>query len=113
MFFYTSDEDPELIARKMELLDNVIPSSNSSMAKSLFLLGTYLEEEAYIERSKQMLANVYERMLKVPSYHFNWGQLFFNLANSTYELVVVGDLAIGEKQKIESLFCPMYLFPEV
>ncbi|PXY01290.1 thioredoxin domain-containing protein [Marinifilum breve] len=109
MFFYTSDEDPELIARKMELMDNVIPSSNSSMAKSLFLLGTYLEEEAYIERSKQMLANVYERMLKVPSYHFNWGQLFFNLANSTYELVVVGDLAIGEKQKLESLFLPNVL----
>lgn len=109
MFFYTSDEDPDLIARKMELLDNVIPSSNSSMAKSLFLLGTYLEKEVYKERSKQMLANVYERMLKVPSYHFNWGQLFFYLANSTYELVIMGDLAMDEKQKIESLFLPNVL----
>lgn len=109
MFFYTSNEDPDLIARKMELLDNVIPSSNSSMAKSLFLLGTYLEKEAYKERSKQMLANVYERMLKVPSYHFNWGQLFFYLANSTYELVIMGDLAMDEKQKIESLFLPNVL----
>lgn len=109
MFFYTSNEDPDLIARKMELLDNVIPSSNSSMAKSLFLLGTYLEKETYKERSKQMLANVYERMLKVPSYHFNWGQLFFYLANSTYELVIMGDLAMDEKQKIESLFLPNVL----
>ncbi|WP_321515567.1 hypothetical protein [Marinifilum fragile] len=109
MFFYTSDEDPDLIARKMELLDNVIPSSNSSMAKSLFMLGTYLEKETYLERSKQMLANVYERILKVPSYHFNWGQLFFCLANSTYELVVVGDLAVREKQNIESLFLPNVL----
>jgi len=109
MFFYTSDEDPDLIARKMELLDNVIPSSNSSIAKSLFVLGIYLEKETFKERSKQMLANVYERMLKVPSYHFNWGQLFFYLANSTFELVVVGDLALSEKQKIESLFLPNVL----
>ncbi|WP_282013569.1 thioredoxin domain-containing protein [Marinifilum flexuosum] len=109
MFFYTSDEDPDLIARKMELLDNVIPSSNSSIAKSLFVLGIYLEKETYKERSKQMLANVYERMLKVSSYHFNWGQLFFYLANSTYELVIMGDLAMDEKQKIESLFLPNVL----
>ncbi len=109
MFFYTSDEDPDLIARKMELLDNVIPSSNSSIAKSLFTLGTYLEKETYLERSKQMLANVFERILKVPSYHFNWGQLFFCLANSTYELVIIGDLAVSEKQNIESLFLPNVL----
>ncbi|MCY1633712.1 thioredoxin domain-containing protein [Marinifilum sp. D737] len=109
MFFYTSNEDPDLIARKMELLDNVIPSSNSSIAKSLFVLGIYLDKETFKERSKQMLANVYERMLKVPSYHFNWGQLFFYLANSTYELVVVGDSALSEKQKIESLFLPNVL----
>ncbi|WP_120240533.1 thioredoxin domain-containing protein [Marinifilum flexuosum] len=109
MFFYTSNEDPDLIARKMELLDNVIPSSNSSISKSLFVLGIYLEKETFKERSKQMLANVYERMLKVPSYHFNWGQLFFYLANSTYELVIMGDLAMDEKQKIESLFLPNVL----
>jgi uncharacterized protein YyaL (SSP411 family) len=109
MFFYTSDEDPDLIARKMELLDNVIPSSNSSMAKSLYLLGIYLENDAYVDRSKQMLANVYERMKKVPSYHSNWGQLFFWLTNTTYEVVVVGGDAVIQKHKIESLFLPNVL----
>jgi hypothetical protein len=32
---------PDLIARKMEITDNVTPSSNSEMALSLFLLGNY------------------------------------------------------------------------
>ena len=36
MFFFTSDEDPALIARKMEVNDNVIPASNSVMANNLF-----------------------------------------------------------------------------
>ncbi|WP_171596168.1 thioredoxin domain-containing protein [Marinifilum caeruleilacunae] len=106
MFFYTSDEDPDLIARKMELIDNVIPSSNSSMAKSLYLLGTYLENELYIERAMQMLSNVKDRLVKAPAYHSNWGQLFFWLANSSYEIVIVGENAMKAKKKIESLFLP-------
>jgi uncharacterized protein YyaL (SSP411 family) len=106
MFFYTSDEDPELIARKMELIDNVIPSSNSSMAKSLFLLGTYLDKELYVDRAKLMISNVKDRLVKIPAYHSNWGQLFFWLADSSYEVVVIGNNARNEKQKIESLFLP-------
>ncbi|MFA9372442.1 MAG: thioredoxin domain-containing protein [Labilibaculum antarcticum] len=109
MFFYTSDEDPSLIARKMELLDNVIPSSNSSIAKSLFLVGTYLDKGRYIERSGQMLANVKPRLEKVISYHSNWGQLYFWLANPLIEIVVVGEDAIAQKRKIEELFLPNVL----
>ncbi|MFI5135878.1 MAG: thioredoxin domain-containing protein, partial [Chitinophagales bacterium] len=47
MFFFTSDEAPSLIARKMEVNDNVIPASNSSMAKALFTLGIYFDDENY------------------------------------------------------------------
>ncbi|BAX81246.1 thioredoxin [Labilibaculum antarcticum] len=109
MFFYTSDEDPNLIARKMELIDNVIPSSNSSIAKSLFLVGTYLDKGRYIERSGQMLANVKPRLEKSISYHSNWGQLYFWLVNPLIEIVVVGEDAIAQKRKIEELFLPNVL----
>ena len=109
MFFYTSDEDPDLIARKMELLDNVIPSSNSSIAKSLFLVGNYLGNSRYVERSAQMLANVKPRLEKAISYHSNWGQLYFWLANPLIEIVVAGEDAIVQKRKIEELFLPNVL----
>jgi len=49
MFFYTSVKDAELIARKMEVMDNVIPSSNASMAESLYLLGNILGKPEYVE----------------------------------------------------------------
>ena len=58
MFFFNSNADPKLIARKMELTDNVIPSSNSSMAKGLFYLGHYLDNKKYLDISEQMLNNV-------------------------------------------------------
>ena len=41
MFFYTHDHHSNLIVRKKEISDNVIPSSNSEMAKNLFQLGPY------------------------------------------------------------------------
>eukprot|EP01029_Cantina_marsupialis_P028632 TRINITY_DN7775_c0_g4_i1.p1 TRINITY_DN7775_c0_g4~~TRINITY_DN7775_c0_g4_i1.p1 ORF type:complete len:715 (-),score=49.79 TRINITY_DN7775_c0_g4_i1:1061-3205(-) len=109
MFFYTSDEDEALIARKMELIDNVIPSSNSSIAKSLFLVGTYLEKTRYVKRAKQMLLNVKSRLEKSVAYHSNWGQLYFWFANPPIEIVVVGEDASKQKEKIEKLFLPNVL----
>ncbi|HHH50654.1 MAG TPA: thioredoxin domain-containing protein, partial [Saprospiraceae bacterium] len=41
MFFYVSNLDPPLIARKKEISDNVIPASNSMIAKDLHKLGLY------------------------------------------------------------------------
>jgi uncharacterized protein YyaL (SSP411 family) len=41
----------------MEVADNVIPSSNSEMAKSI-LLGLYFDNADYSQKSKQMLTNV-------------------------------------------------------
>ena len=44
MFFFTSNDHESLIARKMEINDNVIPASNSAMAKCLFLLGHLFQQ---------------------------------------------------------------------
>ncbi|MBG7630462.1 MAG: thioredoxin domain-containing protein, partial [Bacteroidetes bacterium] len=58
MFYFTSDEDTDLITRKMEIEDNVIPASNSIMAKNLFKLSHYYSNNYYLKVSKQMLHNV-------------------------------------------------------
>ncbi len=44
MFYFTSKESKDLIARKFEVTDNVIPASNSSMAKSLLVLSLIFEK---------------------------------------------------------------------
>ena len=55
LFYFTSNESTDLFARKLELTDNVIPASNSSIAISLFKLGIYFGNTAYIEQSKKMV----------------------------------------------------------
>lgn len=71
MFYYTSDLDAALIARKMEITDNVIPSSNSEMAKNLFVLGQYFYDDEYIRKSEKMLINVGQDAFKGGAYYAN------------------------------------------
>jgi uncharacterized protein len=96
MFFFTSDEDKALITRKMELSDNVIPASNSSIAKSLFILGHYFENEEYISMSRAMLNNVLEEFENYGAGYSNWGMLLLYFTQPFYEVAIVGK-SVDEK----------------
>jgi len=93
MFNFTSDIDPPLIARKKELSDNVIPGSNSSIARGLFILGTYLYKNDYIEIASQMMKNMAGTIIRTPQPNFysNWCSLYHNLVNPPYEVAIVGN----------------------
>ena len=53
LYFFTSDASEQLIARKKELFDNVIPSSNSLMCHNLIHLGTHYYDEELLKRGKR------------------------------------------------------------
>jgi len=93
MFNYTSDLDPPLVARKMEVADNVIPGSNSSMARALFGLGTYLYNTTYTDKAKEMMHNVSETLTTSdqPNFYSNWCSLYMSLAQPPYEIAIIGD----------------------
>jgi len=91
MFFYTSDLDDKLIARKMEISDNVIPGSNSSLALGLFKLGTYLYKDEYVKMAKQMVHNVKGDVIPNGPFYSNWAILLYYLSNQPYEVAVMGD----------------------
>ena len=109
MFFYTSIEDAELVARKMEVMDNVIPSSNASMAESLYLLGNLLDKDEYVGMSGQMLANMKEQVLKYLPYHGKWAMLMLKHIQSPYELVISGQKAAEFQKEFSQNFYPNVL----
>ena len=106
MFYYTSSSDDPLIARKMELADNVIPSSNSSMAHGLFLLGHYYYREEDIKQSKQMLNNMMEQIVDSPYYYSNWIRLYARMAYPFYEVAIVGEEADERRDDLFRNFIP-------
>jgi uncharacterized protein YyaL (SSP411 family) len=90
MFFYTHNQYSVLIARKMEISDNVIPASNSEMAGNLFTLGLYFDLEEYVQKAKQMLKNVHNEITRNISYYANWGIVAIRFIQQPFEVAIVG-----------------------
>ncbi|QTD36919.1 thioredoxin domain-containing protein [Polaribacter batillariae] len=100
MFYFTSNKDASLVARSIAFRDNVLPSSNSVMAKNLFKLSHYFDNKSYLETAKAMLNNVQPELESYPSGFSNWLDLMMNFSNPYYEIAVVGEKA---KDKIKEL----------
>jgi len=90
MFYFTSSSSQVLIARKMEVNDNVIPSSNSEMAKALHTLGSLLDINEYKTMATQMLLNVQADMAGYPSGYSNWALVHLQMSKPYYEVAITG-----------------------
>lgn len=90
MFFFTSNSN-QLIARKMELNDNVLPASNSVMAHNLFRLSHLYYNNEFKLIAEQMLANIYDGMEMYGSGYSNWGSLLLNIVNNYYHVSIMGN----------------------
>jgi uncharacterized protein YyaL (SSP411 family) len=108
-FFYTSDIDPALVARKVDKIDNVIPSGNSEMAKNLFFLGNYFYNEQYLTRSDDMLEGMAGLIEQYTSNFINWFQLYLLRSGEFYEVAIVGENFELLKAEMEQYFLPNVL----
>ena len=106
MFFFTSDEDPALIARKMEVNDNVIPASNSVMACNLFSLSHHYDRTDYKEMSERMLNNIIDKVAAYPSGYSNWLNLLLNYVYPFYEVAIVGKKAEDFTVPLHDVYIP-------
>lgn len=110
MFFYSSDEAENLIARKMEIADNVIPSSNSVMAKVLYQLGDYFDNADYQEISKTMLSKVKSNVKDGGPYFGKWASVFGFETFTPYEIAVMGDKAKETVSALQKNYLATSLF---
>ncbi|SMO49775.1 thioredoxin domain-containing protein [Solitalea koreensis] len=106
MFFYTSNLDEQLITRKTEIMDNVIPASNSTMARNLFKLGMLFYEQSYTEISLQMLNNVKDLIKGYASGYSNWALLMLDQVFAPYEVAITGKAAIEKRQELDNYYTP-------
>ena len=110
MFFYTHNQYAGLIARKMELSDNVIPASNSEMAKNLFLLGHFFGNDDYISKARQMLVNVADDVQRNIYFYSNWGILQALFTAPLYEVAIMGSDFKNRRQQFDEHYLPNVIF---
>jgi uncharacterized protein YyaL (SSP411 family) len=106
MFFYTAKSGEQLIARKQEIIDNVIPSSNSMMAHNLFKMGHFYDHKEYLNISKQMLRNVHPQIKTYGSGYSNWASLLLYHVFGVYEIAITGITAEEKRMELEKYYIP-------
>ncbi len=109
-FFYTSDNATNLVARIMELTDNVIPASNSVLAEVLFRLGEYYDLDSYREMSKSMLNQIASVMDKNGPYYANWASLMGLIAYQPFEVALMGADAVAKAKQMQQNYLPTAIF---
>jgi uncharacterized protein YyaL (SSP411 family) len=106
MFYFTSSEDQQLITRNFEYRDNVIPASNSIMARNLMILSHHYDERNYAGTARQMLKNVLGEIEAYPNGYSNWLDLLLSYQMNHYEIVVVGENAKDKVAELNGLYLP-------
>ena len=104
-FRFTSDKDEALISVHFETEDNVIPASNSVMAKNLHQLSIYFNNSYYEKVAKQMLSILLPN-IDYPSAYSNWLDLALTISEQNKELAIFGPKAKDHNTFINSLYIP-------
>lgn len=104
MFYYSDLDEGGTITRKTEISDNVIPSSNSIMAKILYQLYLYYDREDYLDKAEKMLNNVAPQIEQNGNYFANWANLFIDFAFQSPEVVFTGNGALKLRQEFDRTF---------
>jgi len=107
--FFTAAEDEKLFARKMELIDNVIPSSNASVCRSLFRLGLIFHEDSFLKTAKSMLGLMQEKTLQHPASFSNWGIALLENLMPFYTIAIAGPEAETIKHALNQHYLPFSL----
>jgi uncharacterized protein YyaL (SSP411 family) len=106
IFYFTADDSQQLIARKSEIMDGVIPASNSVMARCLKKLGLFFDEENYTAISAQLLHKVMPHLAKYGSSYSNWSALLLEEVFGVYEIAITGNNAENLRVEMENNYIP-------
>lgn len=93
-FYYTPDDGEALITRRIELQDNVTPSSNSVMAFCLYTIGVMQGNTSYVDRARAMVNRMQNETTTLTQWYSNWARLAMMLESGTAEVVFAGPAAI-------------------
>lgn len=106
LFYYTDQTSEELIARKKEIFDNVIPSSNSVMIKNLHWLGILKGDSSFTGISELMLKQVQHLLAREPKYLANYASAYALKAYPSYDIVIVGKDAAKLQRELWDQYLP-------
>ena len=80
------------------------------MAQNLYLLGTYLYNNEYLDMSRQMLSNIIPTMSEQPIFYSNWAITLIQQRHPLYEVAIVGDDWKESQAEFDSFYLPNVIY---
>lgn len=105
LFRFKSILDSALVSENYEVEDNVIDSSNSVMARNLYMLSIYFGLTHYEDIAQRMKRIVISN-IDYPSAFSNWLNVFMNWDTRQRELAICGENALESLNIINSNYLP-------
>jgi uncharacterized protein YyaL (SSP411 family) len=76
------------------------------MAKNLWRLGHFFEQNDYKQLVIKMLSSVQASVEKYPSSFSKWASVFLNVIHPTSEIAILGENAFAQAEKLQKQFLP-------
>ncbi len=109
-FHFNSNLAEQLIARKKEIFDNVIPSSNAVMARNLFKLGILLDKSAWQDLARAMVVRLSTLIESEPIYMCHWAVVATEISTPPVEVVIVGPNVEQTRNELQKQYLPFINF---
>lgn len=106
VFFYTDSHTETIIARKAEIMDNVIPSSNSTLLRQFQKLGFIFDEVRYHDIIKQILPRVIPTMSLYGPAYSNWAIMLLHEITGYQEIILSGQKTEIFRLEIDKYYIP-------
>lgn len=106
LFYFTSNEQQDVVLRKIELYDNALPSGNATMVQNLHRLGLLWGKMQYIELAAAMLKEMLTGVERYPSSFARWANALINWVYPMQEIAIVGPRAAELNLDLQQNYLP-------
>jgi uncharacterized protein YyaL (SSP411 family) len=109
-FFFTHQDQQDVIVRKRELYDGAVPSGNSMMAFNLLYMSIILNKPDWGERATRMAAALSRPVVLYPGSFGIWATLYQGLTYIISEIVLTGRQPENVRKELLQQFIPYRVF---
>ncbi len=106
LFYFTSEQQQDIIVRKKEIFDSAMPSGNSTMVGNLVRMGLILNNEGFRIIAEKMLLKIKKSIENYPSSFSRWASELLNQTYTIKEIAVLGPDASDFANEINKIFIP-------
>jgi len=105
-FYYTSEDQTDIIIRKKELFDNATPSANAVLCRMFYFMGVLKDNKRYLNISERMIQGMEKSIILYPTSFGYWAKNLVIMNKGIEEIVITGKDKLTVTKEVLKLYSP-------